>query len=151
MRILVVANETLVGEALHETVRHASTGHGTQVHVVCPALNSRLRHFFTDTDDAHRAAQVRLDQTLDRLISAGTQATGEVGDSNPLLAIADALRVAPADELIISTHPENRSNWLERGVVEEARKQFGLPTTHVIVDLQEEQALMPQPADTRHP
>ena len=140
MRILVVANETLVGEALHEAVRHASARAGTQVHVVCPALNSRLRHYVSDTAAAREAAQGRLDLTLQRLASAGIQATGEVGDGDPLLAIQDALRTGGADELIISTHPESRSNWLERGVVETARRRFGLPTTHVVVDLGQEQA-----------
>jgi hypothetical protein len=38
--------------------------------------------------------------------------------------------------LIISTHPEGRSNWLERGVVERARERFEIKLTHVVVDLE---------------
>jgi hypothetical protein len=57
-----------------------------------------------------------------------------VGDADPLQAAADALRVFPADELVVATHPEGRSNWLARGVVERARRRFGLPVVHVVVD-----------------
>ena len=64
------------------------------------------------------------------------QARGEVGDGDPLQAIEDALRTFGADEIIISTHPEGRSNWLERGIVENARERFPVPITHVVVDLE---------------
>ena len=50
--------------------------------------------------------------------AAGLDARGEVGDGDPLQAIEDALRTFAPDELVISTHPEGRSNWLERDVVE---------------------------------
>ena len=43
-----------------------------------------------------------------------------------------------ADEIVLSTHPEGRSNWLERGVVTAARERFALPITHVVVDLEAE-------------
>ena len=66
---------------------------------------------------------------------AGLRARGEVGDGEPLQAIDDALRTFAPDELVISTHPEGRSHWLERNVVEEARARFDLPVTHVVVDL----------------
>ena len=48
----------------------------------------------------------------------------------------DALRTFGADEIVISTHPEGRSNWLERGVVNAARERFEVPITHVVVDLE---------------
>ena len=68
---------------------------------------------------------------------------GEIGDDDPLQAIDDALRTFAPDELIISTHPEGRSNWLERGVVEHARERFALPVTHVVVDLDAERRARP--------
>ena len=85
--------------------------------VVCPALNAPLRHWVSDEDGAREAAQERLDASLARLADAGVEARGEVGDGDPLQAIEDALRTFGADEVIISTHPEGRSHWLERGVV----------------------------------
>ena len=57
-----------------------------------------------------------------------------VGDADPVQAAADALHVFPADELVIATHPEGRSNWLARGVVERARRRFGSPVAHLVVD-----------------
>src|SRR5262249_57199810 len=103
-----------------------------------PALSSRLRYWASDEASARVAAQQRLAASLDRLRSLGIDASGEVGDANPLQAMEDALRIFGADEIIISTHPEGRSNWLELGVVEHARERFAVPITHVIVDLDRE-------------
>ena len=137
-RILVVANETVGGEPLREEIRQRSEGHEEEVLVVCPALNSPLKHWASDEDDARAAAQQRLDRSLQRLRSLGIEAEGKVGDAEPLQAIEDALRQFGADEIIISTHPEGRSHWLERGIVEGARERFAVPVTHVVVDLEAE-------------
>ena len=137
-RILVVANETVGGETLREEIRRHSAGVAEHVLVVCPALNSPLRHWMSDEDPAREKAQRRLDHSLARLREAGVEAEGKVGDSDPLQAMEDAMRTFGADEIIISTHPEGRSNWLERGVVAAARERFALPITHVVVDLQAE-------------
>lgn len=137
-RILVVANETVAGEALRERVAQRAEGVDEEVLVVCPALNSRLRHWASDEDGARAAAEERLARSLRSLTDAGVRARGQVGDGEPLQAIEDALRTFGADEIIISTHPEGRSNWLERRVVESARARFAVPITHVVVDLQAE-------------
>jgi hypothetical protein len=131
-RILVVANETVEGAQLHETVRARGNG-SAEVHVVSPALNSRLRHWISDVDQARHAAEDRLAKCLGRLREAGLDARGSVGDSDPLQAIADALHFFPADEIVIATHPVERSNWLERDLVERARSRYALPVVHVVV------------------
>jgi len=137
-RILVIANETVGGGTLRDCIREKTEGYRAEVLVVTPALNSPLRHWASDEDEARAAAQKRLDASLGRLRSAGIQARGEVGDGEPLQAIEDALRTFGADEIIISTHPEGRSHWLERGVVSGARERFAVPITHVVVDLEAE-------------
>jgi hypothetical protein len=137
-RILVVANETVGGHTLRSLILERSLDVQEQVLVVTPALNSPLRHWTSDEDDARAAAQDRLDASLAKLEEAGVQASGEVGDGDPVQAIEDALRTFGADEIIISTHPEGRSNWLERGVVEKARERFAVPIRHVVVDLNRE-------------
>src|SRR5437764_11466837 len=137
-RILVVANETVGGETLRKTIHDRSEGYREQVLVVCPALNSPLKHWVSDEDEARDAARERLDRSLARLREAGIDARGEIGDGEPLQAMEDALRTFGADEIIISTHPEGRSNWLERGVVDRARERFTVPITHVVVDLERE-------------
>jgi len=134
-RILVVANETVGGSELFTVITERAEGVDEEVLVVCPALNSPLRTWVSDEDGAREAAQQRLDATLARLSSAGVDARGEVGDGDPLQAIDDALRTFGADEIVISTHPEGRSNWLERGVVTGARNRFDVPIRHVVVDL----------------
>jgi nucleotide-binding universal stress UspA family protein len=134
-RILVVANETVGGPELLSEIRERSRGHTARVLVVCPALNSPLRHWVSDEDQARAAAQERLDESLASMRAAGLDATPEIGDGDPIQAIEDAVRTFQPDELIISTHPAGRSHWLERGVVEKARERFDLPVTHVVVDL----------------
>jgi GABA permease len=133
-RILVVANETVGGPGLLAEVR-SRAGTGGRVRVVCPALNSPLRHWVSDEDDAREAAQIRLDASLAAMRAAGLQADGEIGDDDPIQAIEDAMRTFRPDEVILSTHPVGRSNWLERGVVEKARERFEISLTHVVVDL----------------
>jgi len=135
-RILVVANETVGGAELLEVLRQRSEGVREQVLVVCPALNTPLRHWASDEDGARAAAQQRLDSSLAQLARSGVVARGEVGDGDPLQAIGDALRTFGADEIVISTHPYGRSHWLERNVVGQARERFDVPITHVVVDLE---------------
>ena len=137
-RILVVANETVGGETLQRMIEERSRETKTEILVCTPALNSRLRHWASDEDGARAAAQERLDASLERMRTLGIDASGEIGDADPLQAMEDALRTFGADEIIISTHPEGRSNWLERGVVEHARDRFAVPIRHVVVDLDRE-------------
>jgi len=135
-RVLVVANETVGGEELMKEIGELALAGRTKFHVVCPALNSRLKTWTSDSDAAREAAQERLDTTLGRLSAVGIEATGEVGDLDPLVAIEDAIRIFHPDEIVISTHPVGKSNWLERGVVSAARERFDLDVTHVVVDLE---------------
>ena len=135
-RILVIANETVGGAELLDLLQRKAEGVHEEVLVVCPALNSVVRHWASDEDGARAAAQRRLDASLARLAGEGVEARGEVGDADPLQAMEDALRTFGADEIVISTHPEGRSHWLERNVVGQARERFDVPITHVVVDLE---------------
>ena len=137
-RILVIANETVGGGPLREEIRRRSEGYDEHVLVVCPALNSAVRHWTSDEDGARVQAQQRLNASLARLRDAGLDAKGEVGDAEPIQAMEDAVRLFGPDEIIISTHPKGRSNWLEQGIVDAARDRFAVPVTHVIVDLEAE-------------
>ncbi len=138
--ILVVANETCTGAPLLEEVRYRARGYDTDVLVVAPALSSHVRYWTSDLDGALEAARGRLDASLAALATVGVSARGEVGDSDPLQAIEDELRTFGADEIIISTHPPGRSNWLERDIVTHARDRFPVPITHVVVDLERDAA-----------
>jgi len=134
-RVLVVANETVGGEELLSAISTLALTQKTLFQVVCPALNSRLKTYTSDEDPAREAAQKRLDVTLARLASVGIDANGVVGDGDPLVAVDDALRTFGPNEIVISTHPPGKSNWLERGVVESVRARYDVPVMHVVVDL----------------
>jgi hypothetical protein len=137
-RILVVANETLSGRALRDEI--SKRGHSGEAHlnVVCPALNSKIKHWTNEEDAAREQARQRLQSLLTGLRSEGFHAEGDIGEDDPLQAMEDALRIFPAHEVIISTHPRGRSNWLERDVVQRAQERLDIPVTHVVVDLDRE-------------
>jgi GABA permease len=141
-RVLVVANQTVAGQALLEEIKRRCAGRRNEVFVVVPALpGSRLEHLAHDVDAAIDEAQARLQRSLEAMRAAGIDASGQVGDHHdPNVAIEDALREFAADEVVISTHPPERSKWLERGVVERAEREVPLPVAHVVVDLEAEGA-----------
>jgi len=134
-RILVIANETVAGGTLHAMIKQKSEGYRENVLVVAPIQPSPLQHIASDEGPGRQVAQKRLDTSLAKLRQEGISARGHIGDADPLQSIEDALRTFGPDEVIISTHPEGRSHWLERGIVEGARDRFAVPITHVVVDL----------------
>jgi GABA permease len=141
-RILVVANETVGGEMLLDEIRDRCRNRDCRILVVTPALvGSRASHWASDVDEAMELARQRMELSLIALGELGLKAKGEIGDSDPNVAIEDALRVFPADEIVISTHPPERSPWLEHGVVERAREKIDLPISHVVVDLASDRAI----------
>lgn len=131
-RILVIANRTCPCAELHEVIRSRGPAEELEVLAVAPALNTRLRHWVSDSDDAVAAAAARLDRAVRDLRTAGIEARGEVGDADPMWAIGDSLAVFDADEVIVSTHPPGRSNWLERNLVQRVRERHAVPVTHVV-------------------
>lgn len=142
-RILVIANETCAGAAVCDEVRYRA-GHGpAEVLVVAPALaGSRMGHWLSaNVHGAREAASARLEASVAALTSVGLEATGQLGDADPIQALDDAFRVFAPDEVVISTHPPARSNWLERQVVQRARERYQVPVTHIVVDLLHEAAL----------
>ena len=91
-------------------------------------MQSRDRRADRLSSSALRGA---VDQTLTALRQAGLKVKGYVTHPDPLTSIRNAFEIQPADEIVISTHPEGRSNWLERDVVGAARERFDVPITHV--------------------
>jgi GABA permease len=141
-RLLVVANETVAGEALLAEIGDRARSRNCEILVVTPALaGSRASHWASDVDEAIELARQRMELSLIAIGQLGLKAKGEIGDSDPNVAIEDALRVFPADEIVISTHPPKRSRWLEHGVVDRAREQIDLPISHVVVDLAADRAV----------
>ncbi len=131
-RVLVIANRTLAAEELRSELR-ARGNTDAEIHLVAPILASRAHYIASDIDSELQDARERLDATLAWARGEGLNFTGRVGDPNAALgAIEDELRVFGADEVIISTHPAGRSNWLETGIVERLREELDVPVTHLV-------------------
>lgn len=134
-RILVVTAATITGPELRNEIESHVDGSDTHVHVVAPALaDSRFHHAMGDVDEPIDEASDRLEGSLAELRGAGLQATGFVGDSDPLIAIEDALQVFDADEILLLTHGAEDARWLEADAFERARHKFEPPITHIVVE-----------------
>ena len=131
--ILVLANETADADELLDVVERSAADEAN-VLVVAPVVNTRLRHWASDEDGARDEAKERLQRGIEHLDRAGVDATGMIGDGDPLLAMRDALSWFPADLVIVATHPAGRSNWLATSLVERAAVHFAGPIMHVTVD-----------------
>jgi hypothetical protein len=132
-RLLVVANETVVGKPLIDAVRARAAKGPVEVHVICPQNHPRAGWVGYD-EEARWAAENRLKATLARLNEAGITATGAIEDPDPYTAIMDELGRGDYDEIIISTHPETRSGWLRRDLIQRVRQATRRPVEHVVVD-----------------
>ncbi|MCC6223161.1 MAG: hypothetical protein IT201_06675 [Thermoleophilia bacterium] len=136
-RVLVVANETLEGDELRRELM-TRVELWPELFVVAPVLASRTHLWTNDTDREYGEATRRLDATLAWAAEHGLAAHGTVGDEDPVIAVADALRRFEADEVVVATHPPGRSSWLEQRVVERIGAELDLPLTHVVVELARE-------------
>ena len=130
--ILVVANETLGGQALIEAVRQRVAA-DTRF-VLCVPQNRPRAGLVIYDDAVFDAAQARVDLAVGFVRSEGIDAVGEVGDPDPYTATMDAVHEYRPDEIIISTYPETRSGWLRRDLIERVRQASGLPVEHVVAD-----------------
>jgi GABA permease len=134
---LVVARRVLVvttadaPEAEVESIVRAHAGEDAEVHVIAPASKiSWLDRLTNAEDDARTDAAERAEAASEA--APGEHVEAHVGDVDPLQAIEDALRMFPADEVVVLTAPDEEANWLEAGLGEEARERFSVPVTHLV-------------------
>jgi hypothetical protein len=130
-RYLVVANQTLAGEHLTDKVKEYLAGGESQFHILVPATHGPEHMTWTE-GQARRAAEQRLEQALTRFAVLGADVDGEVGDTDPLQAIADVLRREQFDEVILSTLPPGPSRWLKQDLPHRVERSFDVPVTHII-------------------
>lgn len=133
--VLVVANETLVGRELVEAVQRRAQAGPIRVAVVVPVTQPR-EGYVVYRDSRRAAAGRRLERTLAALRDAGIPAHGGVFDDEPLAAVRDVLASEQVDEIVVSTHPESKSGWLRRNLVDEIRRLAGdRPVEHVVSEV----------------
>jgi hypothetical protein len=138
--VLVIANETVAGRSLIEAIERRRKDGPVRVTVITP-VNQPREGYVVYEDTRRAAAGRRLEQTLEALRAAGIPASGHVVETDPVAATRDAIATLepPPDEVVVSTHPQQRSGWLRRNVVDRIRDAAGgLPVEHVVVDLERE-------------
>jgi hypothetical protein len=124
----------VAGRSLIDALRKRAAQGPIRVTVICPQNDSRAGYVVYDTS-RRSAAERRLRRTLDVLHREGIAARGAVVDPDPVQALRDALHEHSPDEVIVSTHPQQRSGWLRGNLVDRARRLSPVPVEHVVVDL----------------
>ena len=136
--ILVVANETIGGAQLLETIKAKAAG-DTDARVIICVPRTQPQHGNVIYDEAvYDAARVRVDLARSVLRDLGIDAVGEVGDPDPYSAAMDAVAEFGPDEIIISTKPAEASGWLRRDLIERVQEASGLPVEHIVADIDQE-------------
>ncbi len=132
MKVLVLTPEpvdaNLVRSALGEDLE------GAEVLVISPATNrSKLAFWVSDPDEAIHEAEIAQTETVEHLEEAGVDAAGDTGESEPALALQDALATFAADRIVIFSHPEGDRDYREDDGLADAEQRFGVPVTHAII------------------
>jgi hypothetical protein len=126
--VIAVVTDTLQGDAPAEEISHSTDGEGGGVRVVVPAVEaSPLRHTLGDVDEPRERAEQRLQATLRNLRQKGIEASGEIGDPDPVQAAQDALLKAPADEILFFEHGDKEARWFEGDLFEHAKESLEPP------------------------
>ena len=124
--VLVVANETVLGEPLLRRLRQRVAEGPAAFLIVCPQ---------SDPSQAeHPEAERRLRAALATLRDEGIEAHGQIAHPDPHTAAMQVIEDERVDEVIVSTFAGERSGWLRRDVVERLRKDAGVPVEHVVAE-----------------
>lgn len=138
-RALVVVNEQVAGGELRDVLLAHLGTEISEVFVVAPALaDSGLKHTMGDIDDAISPARERLRGTLQELRDAGLNADGEVGDSDPVQAINDEIIKFDPEQILVVAHRDEEGAFAEKGLLEQAERDFDLPVTELVVNREAE-------------
>jgi hypothetical protein len=131
MKLLVLASEPVRSPAIRDAL--GADADGAEVRVVSPALNeSPLAFWVSDPDEAIADADAVQEEVVGSLRTESIDAQGEVGDSDPLTALEDALATFAADRILVFARGEaDEQRYREGDVIAEAERRFSLPVTLV--------------------
>jgi hypothetical protein len=131
-KILALVSEPISGDALKSALGDGAEQ--AEVMVVAPALDSRTRFWTSDNDEAIARAEGVQQESVERLSEDDIDAVGDTGETDPLLALQDALATFPAEEIVIFVRPEGDQNWAEADLLEQAQERFSVPVRHMEVE-----------------
>ena len=121
-RVLVVAHKTAATPTLLEAVRARAERSPCAFTLVVPRP-----YWDPDTEAAEATLELAI-PLLDEV--AGRHVDGIVGDSDPYVAVEQAVEAGDFDEIIVSTLPARVSRWLGRDLPHRV-EALGLPVTVV--------------------
>jgi hypothetical protein len=124
--VLVVANQTVLGEPLLERIRQRAKQSPAAFLIISPQ---------GDAEGSYEDAERRLLRAVTVLRSDGIEAHGQISHPDPFAAVLQTIEDERVDELIVSTYPDARSGWLRRNLLERLREATKLPVDHVEVDV----------------
>ena len=126
MKVLVLTPEPIDDQVLRTSLGTELAG--AEVLVVSPATNrSKLAFWVSDPDEAIAEAAAAEEESVERLEEAGVDAAGTVGESEPAVALQDALATFPAERIVIVTHPEGERDYREDAGLADAAAGAGVP------------------------
>jgi hypothetical protein len=132
VKLLVVTPEPIDAAMLRSTL--GEEVRGAEVLVISPATNnSRLAFWVSDSDEAIGEAETAKEETVERLEEEGVDAAGRTGESEPAVAIQDALATFKADRIIVFSHPGSDRDYREDDGLADAESRFGVPVTHAVI------------------
>ena len=132
-KLLVIATAPVEPGPLRDAVREHA-GDEAEIRVVAPASDvSPLQWLASDEDKAREKAAKVVSGAAESVEPEAARTETEVGDTDPVQAIEDALRTFPADEVLVVTRPEDDASWLEEDSAQEARERFCVPVTRLTV------------------
>jgi hypothetical protein len=123
--VLVVANQTVLGEPLLAKIRERAAKGPASFLIVSPQ---------GEAEGSYDEAERRLRRAVSLLRSEGLDAHGQVSHPDPYTAVQQAIDDERVDELIVSTFPHERSGWLRRDLIDRLQNDTGLPLEHVVVE-----------------
>jgi hypothetical protein len=131
VKLLVLATDPVSADDVRDALPDDDI-EGAEVLVVSPAVNeSPVAFWVSDSDEAIADAESTAEQTAAALRDRGAQARATAGDSEPLMALQDALATYAADRVLVFARAEEGARYREDDVLGEAQRRFGVPVTEI--------------------
>jgi hypothetical protein len=131
VKLLVLATDPVSADDVREALPEADL-EGAEVLVVSPAVNeSPVAFWVSDSDEAIADAESTAQQTAQALRERGVEARATTGDSEPLVALQDALATYQADRVLVFARGDEGARYREDDVLGDAQRRFGVPVTEV--------------------